>query len=281
MNGIILINKDYNLTSRDVVNYVSKKLNIKKVGHAGTLDPIATGLLIIGVGKATKILDLLTLDKKEYIATVKMGIQTDTFDITGNITKKLDDYEINEKQIIEVLNTFIGSYLQEVPKYSAVKVNGKKLYEYARKNEKVDIPQRLVNIYELELLDFDYEKKIFKFKTLVSKGTYIRSLINDIGNKLNIPCTMMELVRTKSGKFDIKDSIKMDSEYKFIPIEDCLDYKKILIKDNDLLKKIKNGNKIELNENDKYILLINDNKVIAIYEKYDINKYKIFKMIEC
>ena len=150
MDGIILINKEKGLTSRDVVNKISKKLQIKKVGHAGTLDPIATGLLVIGVGKGTKILDLLTLDQKEYIATVSIGFKTDTYDITGNITEENYNYHLDEDKLKNVLDSFEGSYNQEVPKYSAVKIDGKKLYEYARKQIDIELPKRLVTIYKIE-----------------------------------------------------------------------------------------------------------------------------------
>ena len=198
MDGIVLINKEEGLTSRDVVNKIVKKLNLKKVGHAGTLDPIAKGLLVVGIGKGTKILDLLTMNTKEYIATSKIGIETDTLDISGNILNKTNDFSLKREELINTLNSFIGSYYQEVPKYSAVKINGKKLYEYARNDLNVDLPKRLITIYKIELLEFN--KNEFTFKVLASKGTYIRSLIRDIGIKLKLPMTMKELIRTKSGK---------------------------------------------------------------------------------
>ena len=222
---------------------MSKKINNKHVGHAGTLDPIATGLMIIGVGKGCKILDLLTLNEKEYIATVKIGFQTDTFDITGNIIKRSDVNKINEKEIENALKHFEGEYLQTVPKYSAVKIQGKKLYEYARNNIDIELPKRLVKIYKIELLDFNLETLEFTFKTLVSKGTYIRSLINDIGNYLNIKMTMKDLVRIKVGKFLIQDSQAIEDDLKYISIQDCLDFKIKKINDLNLIKKIKNGNR--------------------------------------
>lgn len=273
--GIILINKEKGLTSRDVVNQVSKKLKIKKVGHAGTLDPIANGLLVIGVGNGTKILDLLTLDQKEYIATVSIGIQTDTYDITGNILKKQDNYQLDKKTLENTLNSFLGSYEQEVPKYSAVKINGKKLYEYARKQEEIELPKRLVTIYQIELLN--YNDSEFTFKTLVSKGTYIRSLINDIGLKLNIPMTMKALKRTRSGKFLLENSNLVTDNYNYITIDKALDYKIIELEDEDLLKKVKNGNKISLPYNDLFITLKDKNKVLAVYKK-DNFIYKAFKV---
>ena len=274
--GIILINKEKGLTSRDVVNQVSKKLKIKKVGHAGTLDPIATGLLVIGVGNGTKILDLLTLDQKEYIATVSIGIQTDTYDITGNILKKQENYQLDKKALENTLNSFLGSYEQEVPKYSAVKINGKKLYEYARKQEEIELPKRLVTIYQIELLN--YNDSEFTFKTLVSKGTYIRSLINDIGLKLNIPMTMKDLKRTRSGKFLLENSNFITDNYNYITIDKALDFKIVEIKDDILLKKVKNGNKINLPYDDLFLTLKNQDKVLAIYkkEKFEYKAFKVF-----
>lgn len=279
MNGIILLNKPQGITSRDLVNQVSKKLVIKKVGHAGTLDPLATGLMIIGIGKGTKILDLLTLDKKEYIATVKMGISTDTFDITGNIIEKKDNFFINENIIVEALNHFVGKYYQTVPKYSAVKVNGKRLYNYARSNENVELPKREVEIFEIELLTFDINNNEFNFKVLVSKGTYIRSLINDIGKYLNIPFAMKKLIRTKSGKFSLDMSSTISEDFKVIPIQEALDYPIVKVSNLNIINKIKNGNTIHLDNNYSYVCLIDkDNNCLAIYKKDEKFNYKAFKV---
>ena len=276
MDGIILINKEKGLTSRDVVNKISKKLQIKKVGHAGTLDPIATGLLVIGVGKGTKILDLLTLDQKEYIATVSIGFKTDTYDITGNITEENYNYHLDEDKLKNVLDSFKGSYNQEVPKFSAVKIDGKKLYEYARKQIDIELPKRLVTIYKIELLT--YNDSEFTFKVLVSKGTYIRSLIHDISVKLNIPMTMKELIRTKSGKFLLENSNLIDDNYNYIPIDKALDFKIVELEDEILLKKVRNGNKINLPYNDIFITLKFKDDVLAIYkkEKFEYKAFKVF-----
>lgn len=280
MNGVLLINKEEGYTSRDVVNMVSKKLQIKKVGHAGTLDPLATGLLVIGVGKATKILDLLTLDTKEYIAIVKMGLATDTLDITGKVIQKKEDFTVNKEKIEKVFKKFLGTYLQTVPKYSAVKIKGKKLYEYARSEKEVVLPKRNVTIYSLSLLEYDMKKQEFTFKALVSKGTYIRSLISDIGNCLGIPCTMKKLVRTKSGKFNIQDSVKINDKFKVIPIREALDFPIYQVNDLDLLKKVKNGNLVSLKKNlEPVILFVDSNQQeIAIYKKLTIHDYKAFKV---
>lgn len=276
MNGIILINKEKNVTSRDVVNKISKKLNTKKVGHAGTLDPLATGLLVIGVGSGTKILELLTLDTKEYIATVKIGLETDTLDITGNVISSINDYKLTKEELEETLLSFVGTYNQTVPKYSAVKINGKKLYDYARNNIDIELPKRQVTVYNIELLDF--KKDEFTFKVLVSKGTYIRSLIKDIGKKLNILMTMKDLIRTKSGKFLLDDSSLVDLP-KIIKIEEALDFKKVTITDSKLLKRVKNGNSISLpNINDLYITLLDENNnLMAIYKNNGL-EYVAFKV---
>ena len=277
MDGIVLINKEEGLTSRDVVNKIVKKLNLKKVGHAGTLDPIAKGLLVIGIGKGTKILDLLTMNTKEYIATSKIGIETDTLDISGNILNKTNDFSLKREELINTLNSFIGSYYQEVPKYSAVKINGKKLYEYARNDLNVDLPKRLITIYKIELLEFN--KNEFTFKVLASKGTYIRSLIRDIGIKLKLPMTMKELIRTKSGKFNLSDSYEISDDFKIIPIFEALDYPVIKITNEILLKKIKNCNKIKLDcSYDTITLIDNLNNTLAIYkkEKLEYQAIKVF-----
>ena len=273
MDGILLIDKEKGITSRDVVNKLSKELNIKKIGHAGTLDPIATGLMVIGIGKGTKILDLLTSDKKEYIATVKIGIQTDTLDITGNIVKESNNYKLSINELEKVLNSFKKKYMQTVPKYSAIKINGKKLYEYARNNIDIELPKKEVTIYEIELLEYNNDE--FVFKTLVSKGTYIRSLIDDIGNILKIPMTMKDLRRIKSGKFRIEDI-----NNKIISIKESLDYKIISIDDSILLKKVLNGNEIELeDEESEYLTMVNkEGKELAIYKKEKKLKYKAFKV---
>jgi len=222
MNGILLVNKPKDYTSRDVVNKLTKIFNTKKIGHTGTLDPIAEGVLVITIGKCTKLCDLLTSSYKEYIATIKLGIKTDTLDITGNILEQ-KDFKITEDQVKEVLNSFKGKSIQEVPIYSAIKVNGKKLYEYAREGKSIELPKREIDIKSIELLE--YKNDEITFKTTVSKGTYIRSLINDICIKLNTVGTMSNLVRTKQGKFNIEDSYTLEqienNNYKWRIIKTC------------------------------------------------------------
>ena len=269
MDGILLIDKPKGVTSRDVVNCVVKKLNIKKVGHTGTLDPIATGVLVICVGKATKLVNYLTSTEKEYIATVELGTKTDTLDNTGKIIEE-QKVTIKKEKILNVLESFKGKYVQEVPIYSAVKVNGKKLYEYARNGEKVELPKREVEVKNIELIgDSSYinNKTIFKFKCIVSKGTYIRALINDIATKLNTIGIMTDLRRIKQGKFNIDDCISIDSIElnKLINILDILDCKKIELS-SDIEKKVLNGNKLKNIYNANKVMFIKENKAIALYE---------------
>lgn len=281
MNGIIVVNKPKGITSRDVVNKVCKILNTKKVGHTGTLDPIASGTLVLCIGNATKLVEELTSYDKEYIATVKLGVLTDTLDTTGKVLKT-QNTELKKEELIKVLNSFIGTYKQEVPIYSAVKINGKKLYEYARCNIDVTLPKRSVTIHDIELLDFN--KDNYKFRVRVSKGTYIRSLIKDINDKLNVIGSMEYLIRTKQGMFSLDISYTLDNienkEYKLISIEEVLKNYNIFTIDEALYKKIKNGAIIDNTYNADKIVFKYNNKVIAIYKKYDKdhNKLKPYKM---
>lgn len=271
MNGVVIVDKPKGMTSRDVVNIVSKKYSTKKVGHTGTLDPIATGVLVLCIGKATKLVSRLTSLEKEYIATVILGEETDTLDITGNI---IDDKICikTQKEIEEVLKSFIGSYNQEVPKYSAVKINGKKLYEYAREDKNVILPKRIVHIKSIELLGnvtYKNNKTIFSFKCVVSKGTYIRSLIRDIAQRLNTVGIMSDLRRVKQGSFDIKNSIKLEnlSNDDIISIRNILNVKKVKLT-SDIRKKILNGAPVENIYNEDEILFV-DGDEIALYKSKD------------
>lgn len=280
MDGILIIDKEKNYTSRDIVNIVSKTLKTKKVGHTGTLDPLATGILVICVGKATKLVDILTNHDKEYIADITFGIETDTLDSTGNIIRE-ENKIISKEDITNVLNSYKKEYDQQVPIYSAVKINGKKLYEYARENIKVELPTRKVNIYDIELLKYEIidNKTHIQIRCNVSKGTYIRSLIRDIGASLNTCAIMTDLRRTKLGNFNIEDSInikdiKID---KLHSIEEVLkDYKQVEVTD-DLEFKIKNGCKIENIYNEEYVLFKNINGIIGLYKKEN-NMLKPYKM---
>ena len=278
MDGIVLINKEKNCTSRDVVNQVSKILKTKKIGHTGTLDPIATGVLVLCIGKATKLVEVITSYDKEYEAEVILGIKTDTKDITGKILRE-EKAIISKENIEKCLKQMIGTYNQTVPIYSAVKINGKKLYEYARNNEEIELPKRKVTIKELKLIsDITYEKEKtkFKIKCHVSKGTYIRSLIEDIATNLNTIGTMENLKRTKQGNFQITSANTIqdieNNKFKIYSIEEILEkFYKIEMTD-DLYFKIKNGSIIKNNYNHDIVAFTKNDKVIAIYKEYSKDK---------
>lgn len=272
MDKIILVNKDKGMTSRDVCNSVSRLLNEKKVGHFGTLDPMATGLLVLGLGTYTKIESLLTNSDKKYEVEVLVGKSTDTYDITGNSIDEDYDKKIDITFLKKILSTFIGTYMQEVPIYSAVRVNGKRLYKYAREGKKVILPKKEVTIYNIDNISL-YKKDnntYFSFNILVSSGTYIRSLINDISKKIDIPMCMSALNRTMCCSFNIKDSSTLDDiksgNYKSLDLEDFLDLE-IMEIPSFLEKKVLNGNKIDVISN-RMILFRKNNKNIALYKSY-------------
>lgn len=284
-NGILIVNKPSGITSRDVINIVGKTLNTKKVGHTGTLDPMATGVLVLCLGNALKVCELITANDKEYIAKVILGIETETLDTTSPIinTKKTN---ITKEEIEKVLNSFKGSYLQEVPKYSAVKINGKKLYEYAREGKEIELPKKMVTIYDIQLVsDITYynDTTTFYIKTTVSKGTYIRSLIRDIGYKLNTYGCMDSLERTRQGIFNIDNSNTLEeiknNNYKLLSIEESLPNIPLVQVDNKTLFKIKNGVKLKKFFDGDMAIIKDKNKVVAIY-KNDLNESKLFKMID-
>ena len=281
INGLLIVDKDKNITSRDVVNEIAKIFKTKKVGHTGTLDPLATGVLVITIGKATKLNEILTATEKEYQVEAVLGIKTDTLDITGNVLEKKEAL-FTKGEIKKVLNSFLGSYNQEVPIYSAVKINGKKLYEYARNNENVILPQRLVTIKKITLDDINYENNqtIIKFTCLVSKGTYIRSLVNDIANKLGTIGTMKNLRRIKQGNYTIRESYKIsdikNNDYKVISLLEALGNYYTIKVDENLKFKIINGQKLANIYNQEYVLFV-DNDVLALYKNVN-NELKPYKM---
>lgn len=268
-NGVLVVNKKKGMTSFDVVNEISHIFGIKKVGHTGTLDPMAEGVLVVAIGKATKIVELLTSLDKEYRAGAILGILTDTLDITGKVidTKSVDLSLDLERIVLD----FKKTYMQEVPNYSAVKVDGKKLYEYARKNEKVVLPKKQVTIYDIDVISSDNDT--FMFDCCVSKGCYIRSLIRDIGYSMDTYATMTKLTRMRQGKFLISDAYYLEdiknNNYKILSIEESLDYTTISL-DSLMSKKVKNGVKIKniYNIKDKVIFKDNNGLLIGIYEVF-------------
>ena len=277
-NGILVINKDKGYTSRDVVNVISKLFGTKKVGHNGTLDPLATGVLVICLNRYTKLNELLSAREKEYIAEVTLGVRTDTLDIEGNVLEE-KVCDISKDDLLKGLKKFEMTYMQEVPIYSAVKVNGKKLYEYARSGEDVILPKKEVTIKKIELLEFNENK--FIFKCLVSKGTYIRSLIRDILADLGVIGTMSNLTRTKQGVFDIENAYTLtdvrNDNYRLLKIKDVLDIDKVIVSD-ELKFKILNGCKIKGNYSDRVLFLDENGEELAIYKK-DNDDMKIEVML--
>lgn len=218
MNSILLINKPIGYTSQDVVSKVKKILNIKKAGHTGTLDPMATGVLPVLLNDATKLSKYLMEHDKTYVATLKLGEQKDTADSEGKtvlqkeINKQIYIKENEEYINIEkVLNSFLGEISQIPPMYSAIKINGKKLYEYARNGEEIEVPSRKINIYSINLLDVNVKENEIKFQVSCSKGTYIRTLCEDIAKSLDTVGYMKNLERTKVDKFEIKDAVSFET----------------------------------------------------------------------
>ena len=284
MNGILIVDKPGGYTSRDIVNIVSKELHTKKVGHTGTLDPMATGVLVLCIGEATKLVELLTSSSKEYIAGITLGMETDTLDEEGVIIKH-DTKKVLDEEIINVLNSIKGKYMQEVPKYSAIKINGKKLYEYAREGIDIELPKREVEIYNIELVsDIKHDEYTrFQIKTKVSKGTYIRSLVRDIAYRLNTVGIMSSLRRIKQGRFDISESYKLEDiqngNYKILSIEDALKDMYTIDLDDELYKKVSNGVKLPNTYEEDIVVFKYNNKVKAIY-KDDNNTLRVYKMFK-
>ncbi len=249
MDGIINIYKPKGMTSHDVVNRVRRIAGTKKVGHTGTLDPDAEGVLPICINRGTKVADMLTASRKRYTAEFVLGITTDTLDIGGNVTAERA-VNVSKNQIIEAIKSFEGEIEQVPPMYSAIKVGGRKLCDLARKGVEVERKARKVEIYEINILDV--KKNSFTIDVKCSKGTYIRTLGSDIGEKLGCGAVMTSLVRTQSSIFEIANSVKLDDltpeNYKdyVILAENLFDCEKITVKDN-LLKKVLNGNAIPFN----------------------------------
>ena len=268
INGIIVINKQKEYTSHDVVAKVKKILNIKKVGHTGTLDPNATGVLPLLLNTGTKLSKYLIEHDKEYEVTLELGIKTDTADIEGNVIKK---EEVNWKKlndIEETLNTFLGEQTQIPPIYSAIKVNGKKLYEYARSGQNINIEPRNIQIYEIDLQKIDKQKNEINFRVHCSKGTYIRSLCEDIAQRLGTIGYMKELTRTKVGNFTINEAVKIEEiennkeqiiKEKLISIEKFFESKESIKLNKKQLDKFLNGVKIRIYKQENICRIYNEN----------------------
>lgn len=267
MNGYLLINKPKDLSSRDTVNLVCKYLNRKDIGHLGTLDPFAEGLLVLVIGKALKTVKLINNSDKTYIAKAETGFITDTLDIKGKVIKKREE-NIDKEEMEKVFKSFIGKFTYEAPKYSAIKVNGERLYKLAREGKDIKSPLRESYIYSLDLISI--EKSSFTFITKVSSGTYIRSLVNEISKSLDKYMTLTKLIRTEVGDFKLKDSYTLEDikegSFKLLNVEEVFKPKVININNMTLLNKIKNGNKINYLDN-KLILYRYKDEDLALYKE--------------
>lgn len=260
MDGILIVDKKEGMTSFDVVRDTRKKYNEKKVGHIGTLDPLASGVLPVLIGKATKLSDYLMNHDKEYVAKIKLGKSTETGDREGNVIEtEAVPNNLNEKNIQNVLNEFLGQTFQIPPMYSALKVNGKKLYEIARSGQNVERQPRKISISEIKIIKYDTSNKEIEYKVTCSKGTYIRVLSEDIAKKLNTCGYMSYLRRTRVGDFKISDSGK------FIPLEKIFkDNLNVIIDNQAKLDYFLNGGKINYKYKDSLCNIYYNQKFIGI-----------------
>lgn len=281
--GFLNIYKPVGMTSHDVVAALRRVTKIKQIGHTGTLDPFAEGVLPICVGKATRLIEYLQ-DDKEYLATVQFGASTNTFDLDGEKTS-VSGKKVTKSQVEEALKAFSGEISQLPPIFSAIKVKGKKLYEYARKGEEVEIHPRKVVIENIELKEFDEENQQAQILIKCSKGTYIRSIANDLGQNLGCGGYLVKLIRTQAGSFRVEDSFQLDTievEKNFVNPLDVLNLPKIAVKDKDLTK-IKNGMPIEFSPREdikfgNFVILVYNNVEICAVGVADNDKIKLKKV---
>lgn len=277
MDGILLVNKPKGFTSHDVINVLRGILKTRKLGHTGTLDPDATGVLVVGVNKGTKIMKYLNNDEKTYQARVLIGQSTDTLDKTGTIIEEKIVTKIDH--LDDVINSFKGKYTQTPPMYSAIKYKGKRLYEYARKGIVIDdIPSRDINIFDIrQINDIIYSDNVAYFDYIVhsSKGLYVRTLSYDIGEKLGYPAHNYDLHRLKAGQFNIEDCYTLDDirngDYSIITLSKALSYMNELLLPKELEHHVKNGMAISLKYFDDYSLtkiVDEDDNLLAIYDKH-------------
>ena len=294
INGILVIDKDKGMTSADVVYHLRKALHIRKIGHAGTLDPDVTGVLPIAIGQATKLIELMHTQNKKYEGTGIIGYATDSYDVSGTVLEcEKITAPISKETIQQAMQSFVGEIEQVPPIYSAVRVNGKHLYEYARAGIEVERPRRQVQVYQYDIKNdptFDKEKgeESFDFQIECSKGTYVRSLVNDLKTELNVPAVMESLRRTASSGFDLSQAVKLDEVINapekitdFIQPIDAFfkDYEYINLNDQQW-PKVKNGNAIVLKTNAKKVALRYNNRIKAIYEKDDLMYHPFLMLLQ-
>lgn len=263
-SGFFNINKPKNITSHDLVDIVRKKLKTKKVGHTGTLDPFAEGVMVLAVNQGTRFIEFFQNSYKSYSVTAELGIITDTYDITGNVKEKNNVLNSQKKSLLSTINSFIGHYEQTPPAYSARKYKGKRLYEYARKGKIINLPPKKVHIKNIS--NITIEDTVFNFDVIVSSGTYIRSLIMDIGFKLGCGAVTKKLKRTSIEKFDIKESIDVEdiSYEKILNPINFLDMPEIIVKHG---YKIKNGIHVYVNNVIEAKGNFQKNQLIKIFDK--------------
>lgn len=275
MDGILLVHKLAGYTSQDVCHLIKKKLHVQKVGHCGTLDPFAEGLLIIGLNQGTKILPYLEKEKKTYLATLKLGSQTTTLDRTGEIMQNQPIPPFDKNTLEKMFASLIGKQQQIPPMYSAIKVNGKKLYEYARKNITIERKPREIEIYDLQLIDF--EKDWIQFEVTCSKGTYIRTLGEEMAKKLHTVGHLTQLIRTRIGQYELQNAISidaLDSLTACIPIYQAVPFPYQKAPDA-LIPFIKDGKPLFYQSDAPLILWVNDQiRALAIYQKENENEYR-------
>ena len=285
MDGILLLDKPKGMTSHDCVNRVRKLFNTRKVGHAGTLDPDATGVLVLAINRATKILQFLENDAKVYEAEIAIGKSTTTEDASGDIVyEDLSHKSFSRKDIEDVLQQFLGKQTQIPPMVSAVKIKGKKLYEYARNNVLIDRPKRNIEVFELVLLDeqdeFSGIEFTFNVRAHVSKGTYIRTLAKDIGESLGYPAHLKALRRIQSGRFSINECVTFDDiergDYRLVSIKDALRAYQTIVVGEKLKQKIIHGQKLIHKTNDPILVFVDQqDHVLAVYGEDPKDQTKI------
>lgn len=275
MNGLLLINKDKGMTSRSVDNKIMRHFKTRRVGHLGTLDPFAEGLLIIAINEGTKVLPYLENDTKTYIATFELGIETSTLDNTSEVIKKIDVPKLTKSEIEAVLVSFLGEIEQTPPQTSAIKVDGVPLYRYAHKGIKKEVPKRKVYIHKIRLLS--YEAPFLEIEVMTGKGTYIRTLGKDIALKLGTIATTIKLVRTKNGQFKVEDAQKIDDidNLRIIPIDKALGHLISIDVDETQKEDIRNGKVIMLSRLEPLLVATYDRKVLAILERSSPQLYRV------
>ena len=290
ISGWLSIDKPAGLTSRKVLNILNREYGFKKSGYAGTLDPFATGVLPIAIGRATKVLEYFMETDKEYSFTVQFGIKTDTGDITGQVTEELVT-KVNADQVSEVLSGLIGKIKQVPPRYSAIKVAGRRAYDMARSGEEFELKARVIDIHDLKMVEFDEVNQQARFWVHCGKGTYIRSLSEQIAAKLGVIATTTQLSRDRVGKFNLKNAFSLEKlkfllhnaelEGCFSPVDYVLDdIPAIKVFENDL-QRLKSGQAIEyLSDQDVPLVRLNCGEVFVALGKIHSNSLKTLKIIE-